>query len=539
MKKPARDVPPYVVAFDLLDRPVVIVGGGRIAERKLRGVLEAGARVTIVAPRIASGLRALAKSAPVALVERAFAPGDLAGATLAFATTDDDAVNASVVAAARACGVPVDDASEGGRGDFTTAASHRVGRLTFSVDTAGAAPAFARRLRDELRGHFDERYARAADTLALARRQAAIVLPPERRAALMSALAARPIGDLAAMSVKDVEHAVEDAGATARETPSGDEGFVQVVCATRGSALALHQARIAIAKLAARGVVSTILTVTTAGDRDRERPLDALGSENVFIKELEQALRDGRADYAVHSCKDLPGTLPADMHLAAIGPREDARDVLCSERYASLDALPPGARVGTSSPRRSALLAALRPDLEFALIRGNVDTRLRKLRDGEYDAIVLAAAGLARLGLRATHNVPLDPEIVVPAVGQGALAIEVRAADVELAARIHAAFADPASELAVEAERAFLRTVGGGCSAPIGAYATVTGTRLHLRAAIAQRDGSQIVRGETGAEVAGRAEAEALGAALAQRLLAEAGDALPDASRSPEKAPRR
>jgi hydroxymethylbilane synthase len=328
------------------------------------------------------------------------------------------------------------------------------------------------------------------------------------------------------MDTPAAEHEIDRLLTVLPDAAPESDPFLQLTCATRASPLALHQARLAIARLATAGMASTILHVSTRADRDHERPLDALGGENVFVKELELALRDGRADYAVHSCKDLPSMLAPDMRIAAIGSREDPRDVFCSERYSSFEALPPGAIVGTSSPRRRALLGAQRPDLEFVTIRGNVDTRLRKLREGGYDAIVLAAAGLHRLGLHATHTSLLDPTMIVPAVGQGALAIEVRAGDEVLAQRIHAAFGDRSSELAVSAERAFLRTLRAGCAAPVGAFATFDGSTLTLRAAIASLDGSRVIRGDTAAEVADENWAEVLGVALAQRLLAEGGAAL-------------
>jgi hydroxymethylbilane synthase len=214
------------------------------------------------------------------------------------------------------------------------------------------------------------------------------------------------------------------------------------------------------------------------------------------------------------------------MCLAAIGPRADPRDAFCSERYASIDELPPGALIGTSSPRRRAQLQALRPDLRFETIRGNVETRLRKLREGGYDAILLAMAGLQRLELAATFTVPLEPDVLIPAVGQGALAIETRAADRDLADRIAAIFTDPHTDIAVRAERAFLRTLRGGCQAPVGAHATVADGELTLLAAIAAVDGSKIVRGRVTVPLAGVAEAEALGESLARRLLAEGGEAI-------------
>ncbi len=525
MHESGRNRQPYALALDLTGRRAIVVGAGNVAERKVRGLLEAGALVTVVAPRASAALRELAENGALEVVARAFEPADLDGVSLAFAATDDDAVNAAVVEAARARRVLVNDASDGARGDFSNPLTHRAGPLSFTVSSAGLAPSFAIRLRDELRTHFGERYVRAAETLGRARAYVTTVIAPDLRARGMNALAAREIDELAAMNAKTLEHEIERLVAT-REPSAALEPLLHAVCATRASALALRQTRTVIARLATAGIASTILAVTTRADRDQDRPLDALGGDNVFVKELELALHERRADYAVHSCKDLPSTLEPGMRIAAIGPREDPRDVFCSERYPSLEALPAGALVGTSSPRRRALVQALRPDLEFALIRGNVDTRLRKLREGSYDAIVLAAAGLNRLGLSATHVQPLDPAQVVPAVAQGALAVEVRKDDDALAERIHAAFADRATELAVAAERAFLRTLRAGCHAPVGAYARFEGARLNIAGAIAALDGSTVVRGSLDDDIRDDAEADAIGVALAQRLLAEGGAAL-------------
>jgi hydroxymethylbilane synthase len=405
---------------------------------------------------------------------------------------------------------------------------HRSGSLTFAVDTGGSSPSFAQRLRDELRGRYDEKYARAADTLARAREYAKAVVQLEYRGPVMRALANREIEELAAMNPSTVENEVEEAYAELTKPPGArpPEPFRQLVVATRASRLAMWQTRHVMASFARYGFVSTVLQISTKGDRVLDRSLAALGTDSIFVKELELALRDGRADYAVHSCKDLPSTLPDDMYLAAIGPRADPRDAFCSERYASIDDLPPGALIGTSSPRRRAQLQALRPDLRFETIRGNVETRLRKLREGGYDAILLAMAGLQRLELAATFTVPLEPDVLIPAVGQGALAIETRAADRDLADRIAAIFTDAHTDLAVRAERAFLRTLRGGCQAPVGAHATVSGGELTLLAAIVAVDGSRIVRGSVTIPLAGVAEAEALGESLARRLLSEGGEAI-------------
>jgi hydroxymethylbilane synthase len=281
----------------------------------------------------------------------------------------------------------------------------------------------------------------------------------------------------------------------------------------------MTQTRAVAAKLAQLGVATSILNVTTTGDRVQDRALAAIGAESLFVKELELALRDGRADYAVHSCKDLPSVLPHDMHIAAISQREDPRDAFCSERYERFEALPSGARVGTSSLRRRSQLAALRPDLEYANVRGNVDTRLRKLREGEYDAIVLASAGLRRLGVRATHTVPFEVSQIVPAVAQGALAVETRANDAELAQMLRDAVNDPQTEITVFAERAALRTLQGGCQAPIGIHARLESGVLVMDGVIATIDGSRVVRERVEGAVSGIPQAEALGESLAQAML--------------------
>ena len=515
----------YPIALDLRGRCAVVVGGGSVAVRKVRGLLEAGARVTVVAPRVDEELRQAALAGSLQLTLRPFEDADLEGAVLAFATTDDPGVNAAVVAAARERRVLVDDATGAARSDFASALAHRVGSLTFAIDTGGVSPSFARRLQRELSERFDERYGKAALSLGRARDYAKAVVPVAQRARVLGELAERDLDALAAMNPSAVENEVEAAYAELERPAAAAQpiSFPHLVCATRASALAMWQTRHVMATLAQHGLVSTVLQISTKGDRDLDRSLAALGSDGVFVKELERALRERRADYAVHSCKDLPSRLPGDMLLAAVGVRADARDAYCSERYATLDALPAGALIGTSSPRRRALLGALRPDLRFEVIRGNVDTRLHKLRSGEYDAIVLAMAGLLRLGLRATHTVPFEPEFLLPAVGQGALAIEVRADATLLGERIRSVFSDPTSELEIAAERAFLRTLRGGCQAPVGAHARLRDTTLTLTAAIASADGSQVAGGSESLPGGGLNEAVALGERLARRLLAEGG----------------
>ncbi len=288
------------------------------------------------------------------------------------------------------------------------------------------------------------------------------------------------------------------------------------MCVTR-SELAAIQSRSVAARLAERGIATTILGVTTHGDRDRDRPIDELGGVNVFVKELEEALRARRADFAVHSCKDLAGVLPADMRIAAITRRDDPRDAFCSERYADFESLPPGAVVGTSSPRRRALLAALRPDLRYESLRGNVDTRLRKLAGDAYDAIVLAMAGLNRLGLRPAHMVPFEVDTLVPAVGQGALAVETRADDDRLAETLRSAVNDSSSALCIECERAALRELRAGCSAPLGIHAHLAGATMVVEGAYAPANGT-IYRKRLERRVSTPEEARALGIELCTHL---------------------
>ena len=251
--------------------------------------------------------------------------------------------------------------------------------------------------------------------------------------------------------------------------------------ATRESRLALWQAEHVKTLLQQQGHTVTLLGMTTRGDQILDRSLSKVGGKGLFVKELEVALETGQADLAVHSLKDVPMELPQGFSLACVMEREDPRDAWVSSRYASLADLPQGAVVGTSSLRRMALLRALRPDLKIEGLRGNLDTRLKKLDDGLYDGIVLAAAGLKRLGLKSRIRATFEPEQMLPAAGQGALGIEVRTdrADVALALRVllHAP-----TWRAVSAERAVSRVMGGSCSMPLAAYATLDGDLLNIRA---------------------------------------------------------
>ncbi len=318
--------------------------------------------------------------------------------------------------------------------------------------------------------------------------------------------------------------------------------MTRLLLGTRGSALARTQSEwVANALRAALPELTIELRIiTTTGDRVLDVALSAVGDKGLFVKELEQALLAGEVDLCVHSAKDMPTETPSGLLLAAFPTREDPRDALVVRQKdlgSDLANLPRGARVGTSSLRRASQLRYYRPDLQLADVRGNVDTRLRKLAEGQYDALILAAAGLRRLGLwdgtpGATIGeavvFPLDPQVMLPAVSQGILAIETRVDDTATRALV-AAIDDPVARAAALAERALLRQLEGGCQVPVAAHATLTPAGLHLRGMIGALDGSALVFAEQTAAID---QAEALGVAVAEALLAQGGDAILAAIRS-------
>ena len=299
----------------------------------------------------------------------------------------------------------------------------------------------------------------------------------------------------------------------------------RLVYATRRSQLALAQSRAFVASIARLEPLLAIeeLTVTTTGDRIQDRPLSEVGGKGLFVKEIEQSLLDGQADLAVHSSKDIPGELMPGLWLSCFPEREDARDVLVSRSGARLAELPSGARIGTTSLRRSVQLKAVRPDLTIVPIRGNVDTRLKKCADGVVDAIVLARAGLVRLGLADRATEVLDVKVSLPAVGQGALAVEQRAGD-ERVARLLARVTHAETALAVAAERGVMVAVEGDCQTPVAAYAVRSGGELYLRGLLAEFDGLRLRRAERcAAWPASEAEAQALGRDLGAELKGNRG----------------
>ena len=302
---------------------------------------------------------------------------------------------------------------------------------------------------------------------------------------------------------------------------------------SRGSQLALWQANHISALLRARGYEVEVEIIHTTGDKITDVPLAQVGTKGglgkgIFTKEIEEALAAGRIDLAVHSLKDLPTELPPGFELAATTERQDPRDAFCSRHFTRIEDLPQGAHVGTSSLRRQAQLKAIRPDLDIRSLRGNVDTRLRKLDQGEYDAIILAAAGLKRLGKSELINQIIPVEIMCPAAGQGALGIEIRQGDA--ATREHLEFLnDPAARASTTCERALLNHLGGGCQVPIGAFAEVRlegkkNGKLHLESVVADPDGSTILRDSRDGD-----DPEKLGHEAGAALLARGADKILEA----------
>lgn len=295
----------------------------------------------------------------------------------------------------------------------------------------------------------------------------------------------------------------------------------ELVIGTRGSKLALWQAEHVARLIAGKypGVKVTLKHIVTTGDKILDVPLAKIGGKGLFTKELEHAMLAGEIDLAVHSLKDMPTTLPEGLELAAITERIDPGDALISPLYGELDKLPLGARVGTSSLRRKAQLLNYRPDLRICDLRGNLDTRLNKLDNGDLDAIVLAVAGLVRLGWQQWISQILPKHICLPAVGQGALAIETRSADRDVLAAVRF-LNHPATEAAATAERAYLKEVEGGCQIPLGVYGTLEAGELMLQAVILSPDGTTVIRDS----VTGPASAaDELGVTLARRMLAAGG----------------
>jgi hydroxymethylbilane synthase len=303
-------------------------------------------------------------------------------------------------------------------------------------------------------------------------------------------------------------------------TPTGHRATL--VLGTRGSKLALQQSEWFQSRMheVAPEVRVTLQTIRTSGDKIVDVPLSKIGGKGLFVKEIEEALLAGEIDLAVHSMKDVPAQLPEGLEILCVPPREDARDALISRDGRSFKDLPKGARIGTASLRRQAQLLNARPDLRIEMLRGNLDTRLKKLKAGQFDAIVLAAAGLRRLAWAQEITEYLDPVLSLPAIGQGALGIEGRSSD-RFVRSILDRLNDPITHTTVMAERAFLHRLEGGCQVPIAAHATLSDGLLSLDGLVASVDGKTVIRDHVQGE---SRDAHALGVRLAERLLARGGD---------------
>ena len=297
-----------------------------------------------------------------------------------------------------------------------------------------------------------------------------------------------------------------------------------LVLGTRASRLAIWQAEWVQARLReiAPDVTVTLQRIKTSGDNILDVPLAKIGGKGLFVKEIEEALLEGTIDLAVHSMKDVPTALPDGLEILCVPEREDPRDALISRDAKPLDQLPQGARIGTSSLRRQSQLLHRRPDLKIGMLRGNLDTRLRKLRDGEFDAIVLAAAGLKRMGWAEQITEYLPPTVSLPAIGQGALGLEGRRDD-EFVREIVSTLEHPPTRTVVTAERALLDRLEGGCQVPIAAHATLSGTRLRLDGLVASVDGRRLVQDHVEGP---SADARELGMRLAEQLLRQGGEAI-------------
>jgi hydroxymethylbilane synthase len=288
---------------------------------------------------------------------------------------------------------------------------------------------------------------------------------------------------------------------------------------SRGSTLAMWQAGFVKSGIERRtGIPVEIVKIRTTGDKILDVPLSKVGGKGLFVKEIEDALLDGRIDLAVHSMKDVPTDLPEGLFIACITKREDPRDAFLSAKYARFEELPRGARLGTSSLRRQTQLLSLRPDLDIVQLRGNLDSRIRKMEEGMY-AIILAAAGLKRLGWDGKIRQHLSTEMSLPAIGQGALGIEIRGDDARTAGAV-AFLDDRDTALAVRAERGFLKRLEGGCQVPIAAYGRAEGDAIRLSGLVGRPDGTEILRAERGGPAS---DPESLGVALADELLSMGG----------------
>lgn len=531
----------YSMLVDLRSRRCVIIGGGKVAERKVRGLLDSGAdEVIVIAPTASQGLTDLEAKGSIRLLRREYQEEDLKGAFLVFAATDRREINEAVSRDGTRLGLLVNVVDRAEEGGFITPSVVRRGDLLLSVTTGGASPSLTARIRQELAEQYGDDYRVRVEILRMLREK---VLSTAADHASKQELLRYAAQEITALNL-DIEnfsnHEYVNQWMMRLETGGNNmaykvEGRRIIVVGTRQSALALTQTGQVIDQLKALCAIHNlpyefeIRKIVTKGDRILDVTLSKVGGKGLFVKEIEQALFDEEIDLAVHSMKDMPYELPEGLVNGAVPKRVDPRDCLIAKDGLSLDQLPQGAKVGTSSLRRSSQLKNARPDLQIESIRGNIDSRIGKLETEGFDAIVLAAAGLHRMGWEEKISSYVPVEVSVPAVGQGALGIECRADDQEIRDLL-ALYTDSMTLLAVRAERSFLGELNGGCQIPIGAYATIIEQQegespmLELTGIVGSPDGAvllkETLRGRD-PEALGKEIADALRARGADRILAE------------------
>jgi hydroxymethylbilane synthase len=488
-----------------------VVGGGEVAAGKVRSLLDGGANVVVVAPQLCATLDSLVRSRQVEHLARSYEAGDLKGSVLAFGATDDRAVNEAVYAEATRRGLPVNVVDQPDLCTFYVPATLARGPIAVAISTHGTSPALARKLRERLEEAVPPEYGDLAELLGSLRAEVMAAFPSgrERQAKWGLVLESEVLSLLRSGKAEEARAAARQLLGLEARAHRSSPAIVRI--GTRGSALARAQAEAVAQRLKEMGVAAELVIIRTAGDRGAR--IGEGSAVGLFVREIEQALLRDEIDLAVHSLKDLPTGPREGLVVAAVPPREDPSDALITRTGQGLEKLRPESRVATSSPRRVAQLRAHRPDLAFVPVKGNVDTRLRKLKRGDFEALVLASAGLVRLGLQQVITERLDFDVCMPAPGQGALALQVREQDAELRALLEPLDHAP-TRLAVEAERAFLGGVGTGCVVPAGALAVIDGNRLVLKAVLDTGEGG-LLRDQIKGPSASSAE---LGAKLARQM---------------------
>ena len=489
--------------IEMTKRRALVVGLGTVGARRAKTFAEAGAEVTglVRNPDAAIGVPG------VKMVCAEYSPDVLEGIDIAVAATNDHALNARVLEDCKARGIPVNAADDPDRSDYFFPSVIRRGDLTLSVCTEGASPMTTIAIVKALKAEYGPEYAERLTYLRILRDDIVASVSDE----------AHKKKELRALTERSTETLKEQAKAVKRRN------MKTITVGSRGSKLARVQTEWLLDRLreANPGIDFQLRVISTKGDRVQNKALDAIGDKGLFTKELEEALLSGDIDMAVHSMKDMPSALPEGLTLAEPPVREDPSDVLVTRHaITSVAELPRGAKIGTGSKRRAYQLSRMRPDFKIEGIRGNVDTRLRKLADEGFDGIILAAAGMKRIDVYHSDDynvIPLPPDEFVCAPAQGILAVEMRE-DNDAVRKILEPVIDPVTAVQMAAERKFLTALDGDCHLPIGAYCTVDGDDICLTGLYGDEQGHKLVKNS----MTGKAhDAEALGAALAEKLKKE------------------